>query len=77
MILHQPTGLDRRMYGSGDGNTTGDGALYPVDHGDGCIHGDGDGDGVGEVEAHEWRMTTVQPCVSQMYLLAQVLEPDP
>ena len=53
--------------GDGDGNGDGDGPGY----GDGDGYGDSnndDGDG--------YRSKVIPPCVSQMYLLAQVLE-DP
>ena len=55
--------------GDGDGNGDGDGPGY----GDGDGYGDSNND---DGDGYRYGSKVIPPCVSQMYLLAQVLE-DP
>lgn len=74
MYLHQVDAYPVYNTGcGGSGKREGDGQHYVFGSGDGDTHGDSDGDGTGEDEASEWKLLIVEMCVSQMYLLAQVL----
>lgn len=46
--------------------------LFPIEHGD--RHGDGSSP---REEMYNVGVSVVYPCVSQLYLMSQVLEPEP
>jgi hypothetical protein len=74
MILHQ---VDD--YGDGDGYGVGNGDGNGYGHGDGYSHGGGDGYGngtdnsSGSGNGHSCADDVIPPCVSQMYLLAAMV----
>lgn len=74
MMLHQVDAYPLDTTGCGHtGEWDGDGQHYIFSDGDGDMHGDGDGDGTGMDEPYERELVRVVMCVSQMYLLAQLL----
>lgn len=73
MTLHSIDKLALPGTGRGDfGDAQGDGGKHSFDAGDGGVYGDGDGDG-SQLDPFEFEILIVEMCVSQMYLLMQVL----